>query len=203
MHAEARNHWQPVTDVYQQIIDPAAIASLDGDPQVLIDEARRKERQAAVKAPAGITAITSLYFLRAAVYALFAAKLAISADTEPGGWIVAHCPALIPIGFGGMDSKTLPTTMAETLAVMAVLALGVGIMWMLRWKPILFISVALSGYYITHIVLSYLKIADLGDPALFGPTQIDLVVVEGALNLLTFLFIALYPDLKHKFQRQY
>lgn len=200
---EARNHWQPVTDVYQEIIDPVTVANLDGDPMTLIEAARRARRMTEARTPFGITAITAVFLLRGAIYALFAAKLASSSDAILSSWIVAHCPVLVPIAFGAMDPKTLPTTMAEALAVMAVLSLGIGIMWMLRWKPILFISLAISGYTIAHIVISYLNIAGLGDPNLFTAQQINLLVVESALSLLTFLYIALYPNLKKQFQRHF
>jgi hypothetical protein len=89
--------------------------------------------------------------------------------------------------------------MAEALGVMAVLSLGLGLMWLLRWVPILFISVAFSGYVIGYFAVSYFNIAGLGNPNLFSSTQIDLIVVEGALNVLTFLYIVLYPNLKRIF----
>jgi hypothetical protein len=203
MHAEARNQWQPVTDVYQQIIDPVAVSQLDGDPTLLIQETRRKREMAEAKVPVGITAITGLFFVRAAIYALFAAKLVASPDSDLTSWITAHCPALIPITFGSPDPKTLPTTMAEALGVMAVLSLGIGLLWLIRWLPILFISVAFAGYFLLHIGLSFFNLAPLGDPNLFGSGQIDLVVVEGALSLLTFFFICLYPNLKSSFQRKF
>ncbi len=76
-------------------------------------------------------------------------------------------------------------------------------MWLLRWVPILLVSVAFSGYVIAHFVISYFNIAGLGDPNLFGSVQIDLIVIEGALNLLIFLYIALYPNLKKTFHRQF
>jgi hypothetical protein len=200
---EARNQWHPVTDVYQQIVDPVTVASLEGDPIKLVEAARLARSRAEGKVPFGITAITFIYFLRTAIYALFAAKLLAASDSELATWITSRCPALIPIGLGTVDRKALPTTMAEALGVMAVLSLGIGLMWLLRWKPILFISVAFSGYVIAHIAISYFAIGGLGDPNLFGSEQIDLVVVEGAINLLIFLYIALYPDLKHSFRRNF
>ncbi|MGP8251203.1 MAG: hypothetical protein ACLQHF_04165 [Terracidiphilus sp.] len=200
---EARNQWQPVTEVYQQIIDPVSASQIEADPMTLVNAVRRARSMTEAKAPFGISAITAIYFLRAAIYSLFAVKLVASSDSDLGGWIIGRCPALIPIALGGVDHKKLPTTMAEALGVMAVLSLGIGLMWLLRWKPILFISVAFSGYVIAHLVVSYFNIAGLGDPNLFGPSQIDLVVVEGALNLLIFFYIALYPNLKNTFQRQF
>jgi hypothetical protein len=200
---EARNNqWQPVTEVYQQIIDPAQASQIDVDPMTLVNAIRQARSKAEAKAPFGITAITAIYFLRAAIYALFAARLAAPSDSDAGTWILNHCPALIPIGLGTVDHKKLPTTMAEVLGVMAVLSLGIGLMWLLRWVPILFISVAFSGYVIAHFVISYFNIAGLGDPSLFGSEQINLVVIEGALNLLIFFYIALYPNLKNSFQRK-
>jgi hypothetical protein len=200
---EARNNqWQPVTEVYQQIIDPAQASQIDADPMTLVNAIRQARSKAEAKAPFGITAITGIYFIRAAIYALFAARLVAPNDSDAGTWIMNHCPALIPIGLGTVDHKKLPTTMAEVLGVMAVLSLGIGIMWLLRWKPILFISVAFSGYVIAHFVISYFNIAGLGDPNLFGSEQLDVLVVEGALNLLIFFYIALYPNLKNTFQRK-
>ena len=200
---DARNHWQPVTDVYQQIIETAAVASLDGDPMVLIEAARRANKKTEVRVPFGISAIATLFMLRAAVYGLFAAKLLLSPSSEIGYWITAHCPVLIPIGFGKMDSKALPTTMAEALGVMAVLSLGIGLLWILHWKPVLIVSLALSGYTLVHIAISYFGMSGLGDPNLFAPQQIDLLVVEGALSVLTFFFIALYPNLKQHFHNHF
>jgi len=200
---EAGNHWQPVTEIYQEIVEQVPASHFDADPMTLVKQARRARAQAEVKVPFGITAITGLYFIRAAIYGLFAAKLVTSSGSALEGWIVAHCPALIPLALSSADPKTLPTTMAEALAVMAVLSLGLGLMWLLRWKPILFISIGMSGYFLAHIAISYYNIAGLGDPYLFTPTQLDLVVVEGALNLLIFLYIALYPGLKRSFQRQF
>jgi hypothetical protein len=200
---EARNQWQPVTDLYQQIVDPVTVASLDADPVKLVEAVRRARSMSEGKVPFGITAITFVYFLRAAIYALFAAKLVAASDSELATWITFRCPALIPIGLGTVDRKSLPSTMAEVLGVMAVLSLGIALMWLLRWIPILFISVAFSGYVIAHIAISYFNIGGFGDPNLFASAQIDLVVVEGALNLLIFLYIALYPDLKHSFRRNF
>ena len=200
---EERNQWQPVTEVYQQVIDPQQAANIDSDPMTLVNAVRHARSMTEGKVPFGITAITASYFFRAAAYALFAAKLMSPASSELTTWITAHCPSLIPIGLGGVDHKALPTTMAEALGVMAVLSLGLGLMWLLRWKPILFISVAFSGYVLAHFVISYYSVAGLGDPNLFGSAQIDLIVVEGALNLLIFLYVALYPNLKKSFQRQF
>ena len=169
----------------------------------LVHAVRHARSMAEGKVPSGITAITASYFLRAAIYALFAVKLAVGPDSEITTWIVSRCPALIPVGLGSVDHKKLPTTMAEALGVMAVLCLGIGIMWLLRWVPILFISLAFSGYVMAHFVISYFNIAGLGDPNLFGSVQIDLIVIEGALNLLIFLYIALYPNLKKTFHRQF
>ncbi len=199
---EARNQWQPVTEVYQQIIDPAQASQIDADPMTLVNAIRQARSMAEGKVPLGLTIITTFYFLRAAIYALFAARLVAPSDSDAGTWIMNHCPALIPIGLSTVDHKKLPTTMAEVLGVMAALSLGIGLMWLLRWKPILFISVAFSGYVIAHFVISYFNIAGLGDPGLFGSEQIDLVVIEAALNLLIFLYIALYPNLKDAFQRK-
>ncbi|MFZ0305938.1 MAG: hypothetical protein WAL75_24850 [Terracidiphilus sp.] len=200
---DARNQWQPVTEVYQQIIDPAAASQIDADPMTMVNAIRHARSLTEGKVPIGITAITAMYFLRAIIYTLFAVKLVAASDSNIASWITSRCPALIPIGLGGVDHKALPTTMAEVLGVMAALCLAIGLMWLLRWKPILFISVAFSGYVIVHFVISYFNLAGLGDPNLFGSAQIDLVVVEGALNLLVFLYIALYPNLKNSFQRQF
>ena len=200
---EARNQWHPVTDVYQQIADPVTVASLDADPIKLVEAVRRARSLAEGKVPFGITAITFIYFLRTAIYALFAAKLVAASDSDLATWITSCCPALIPLSLGAVDRKKLPTTMAEALGVMAVLSLGIAIMWLLRWKPILFISAAFSGFVIVHFVISYFNIGGFGDPNLFGSAQLDLVVAEGALNLLIFFYIALYPDLKHSFQRRF
>jgi hypothetical protein len=200
---EVRNQWQPVTEVYQQIIDPVSASQIEDDPMTMVNAVRHARSMAEGKVPFGITAITASYFMRAAIYALFAAKLIAPTSSEITSWIVSRCPALIPIGLGGVDHKKLPTTMAEALGVMAVLSLGIGLMWLLRWKPILFISVLFSGYVIAHFVISYFNIAGLGDPGLFGSAQIDLVVAEGAINLLIFLYVALYPKLKQSFQRQF
>jgi len=200
---EARNQWQPVTEVYQEIIDPATAAKIDVDPMTMVRAVRRARSLTEGKVPFGVTAITALYFLRAAIYGLFAAKLVTGADSNIASWIISRCPALIPISLSSVDHKQLPTTMAEALGVMTVLSLGIGLMWLLRWKPILFISVAFSGYILAHFAISYFNIAGFGDPNLFGPVQIDLIVVEGALNLLTFLYVALYPNLKNSFQRQF
>jgi hypothetical protein len=199
---EARtNQWQPVTEVYQHVVDPALAAPADDDPMTLVNAVRHARSMTEGKVPFGITAITAMYFLRAAIYALFAARLVAPNESDPSTWLTTHCPALIPISLGAVDPKTLPTTMAEALGVMAVLSFGLGLMWLLRWKPILFISVAFSGYVIAYFVVSYFNIAGLGNPALFTTTQIDLIVAEVALNLLTFLYIALYPNLKNTFHR--
>jgi hypothetical protein len=200
---EARNQWQPVTEVYQQVIDTAQAGTLDVDPMTLVNAVRQARSLAEGKVPFGITAITAIYFLRAAIYSLFAVRLVTGADSESTSWIISRCPALIPIGLGGVDHKKLPTTMAEVLGVMAVLSLGIGLMWLLRWKPILFISVAFSGYVIAHFVISYFNLAGLGDPNLFGSAQLDIIVIEGAINLLIFFYVALYPNLKKTFQRQF
>jgi hypothetical protein len=196
---EARNQWQPVTEIYQQILDPSA--RVEDDPMILVNAARHARSQAEGKTPFGITAITGIYFLRAAVYALFAAKLLASADSTLGGWITVHCPSLIPLSLSTANTKTLPTTMAEAMGVMAVLSLGMGLLWLIRWKPILFISVAFAGYFMVHVALSYMHVAGLGDPNLFGAEQIDILVIDGAMNLLTFFFIILYPNLKNSFRR--
>jgi hypothetical protein len=200
---EARNQWQPVTEVYQQIIDPAAASQIDVDPMEMVNAVRRARSKVEGKTPFGITALTAVYFLRAAIYSMFAAKLVLGADSDIASWIIARCPALIPFALGNTDHKKLPTTMAEILGVMAVLSLGIGLMWLLRWVPILFISVAFSGYMIAHFAFSYFNIAGLGDPNLFGSVQLDLIVIEGALSLLTLLYICLYPNLKQSFQRKF
>ena len=198
---DARNNWQPVTDVYQEIANPASASPVDDDPMTLVNAVRQARSMAQGKVPFGITAITGLYFIRAAIYGLFAAKL-VSSDGNSFSWITLHAPALIPITLSA-DPKTLPTTMAEALAVMAILSLGMGILWLLRWKPILFISVALAGYYIAHVVLSFFNVAGLGDPNLFGSEQLNILVLEGALNLLVFFFVATYPNLKNTFRRDF
>jgi hypothetical protein len=200
---EARNQWQPVTEVYQHIIDPATAAQIEDDPMTMVSAVRHARSMAEGKAPFGMTAITASYFLRAAIYTLFAAKLVVGSDSEIATWIVSHCPALIPISLGGVDHKALPTTMAEVLGVMAVLSFGIALMWLFRWLPVLFISVAFSGYVMAHFVISYFNFAGLGDPNLFGSAQINLIVGEGALNLLICLYIVLYPNLKHSFQRKF
>ncbi|MGD0912460.1 MAG: hypothetical protein ABR928_11220 [Terracidiphilus sp.] len=200
---EARNQWQPVTEVYQQIIDPVAASHIDDDPMTMVNAIRQARSLSEGKVPFGITAITGAYFLRAAVYILFAIKLAASADSDLATWITSHCPALIPLSLGSVDHKKLPTTMAEVLGVMAVLSLGIGVMWLLRWVPILFISIAFSGYVLAYFVISYFNIAGLGNPDLFTGSQIDLIVVEAAINLLIFFFIALYPGLKKSFRRDF
>lgn len=200
---EARNQWQPVTEVYQHVEDPAFAAPVDDDPMTLVNAVRHARSMTEGKVPFGITAITALYFLRSAIYALFAAKLVAPNESDLSIWITAHCPALIPISLGAVDHKKLPTTMAEALGVMAVLSFGIALMWLLRWVPILFISVAFSGYVIAYYAVSYFNIAGLGNPTLFTSAQIDLIVVEGALNVLTFLYIALYPKLKNTFHRDF
>lgn len=200
---EAGNQWRPVTEVYQQIVDPVAAAHIESDPMTLVESVRRARTLTEGKVPFGISAITFVYFLRAAIYALFSAKLIASSDSDLATWIISRCPALIPLSLGAVDRKKLPNTMAEALGVMAVLSLGLGLMWLLRWRPILFVSVAFSGYVIAFFAISYFKVGGFGDPNLFGAAQLDLVVAEGALNLLIFLYIALYPDLKHSFRRNF
>jgi hypothetical protein len=63
--------------------------------------------------------------------------------------------------------------------------------------------VALAGYYIAHVVLSFFNVAGLGDPNLFGSDQLDILVLESALNLLIFFFVATYPNLKNTFRRDF
>jgi hypothetical protein len=200
---DVRNQWQPVTEVYQQIIDPAQASQLDADPMTLVNAVRHARSMAEGKVPLGITAITTFYFLRAAIYALFAARLVAPTEHESDAatWIISRCPSLIPFSLATVDHKKLPTTMAEVLGIMAVLSLGIGLMWLFRWKPILFISVAFSGLIIAHFVISYFNIGGLGDPNLFSNSQLDVIVIEGALNLLVFFYIALYPNLKDAFKR--
>ena len=198
---EARNNqWEPVTEVYQHVDDPAAASSID-DPMAMVNAVRRARIEAEGKAPFGNSAITGLYFLRAAIYALFAARLLAPANSNLIFWIQIHCPALIPFSLSSVEQKKLPTTMAEVLGGMAVLCLALGLMWLFRWIPVLFISLAVSGYLIAHLVVSYFNIAGLGDSSLFDPTQINIVVIDGALNLLIFFYIILYPKLADTFRR--
>jgi hypothetical protein len=200
---EARNQWQPVTEVYQQIIDPTQLSQIDADPMTLVNAVRHARSMAEGKAPLGMTAITAFYFLRAAIYSLFVARLIAPSESDAGSWIVSRCPALIPFSLASVEHKKLPTTMAEVLGVMAVLSLGIGLMWLFRWKPVLFISVAFSGYVLAYFAISYFNVAGLGNLNLFGSEQINLIVIEAALNLLIFLYIALYPNLKISFRREY
>lgn len=196
---EVTNKWQPVTDVYQEISDTT---TFDADPMTLVKAVRHARSMAEVKAPIGISLITGLYFLRAAIYALFAAKLVASSDSDLSGWLMVHCPALVPFTLG-TDPKTLSTSMATALGVMAVISIGMGFLWTMRWKPALFISVALCGFYMVHVLVSYMGIVPLGDPRLFSSEQLDILVLESALNLLVFLFIAGYPNLKNSFRRDF
>ena len=198
---EITNKWQPVTDVYQEVTDAAS--PVDADPMTLVNAIRHARSLAEGKTPIGITLITGLYFLLGAIYALFTAKLVAAADSDLAAWLMLHCPALVPITLG-TDAKTLPTHMATALAVMAALSVAMGLLWLIRWKPVLFISVALAGFYLVHILVSYMGIAaPLGDPNLFGADQLDILVFESALNLSVFFFVACYPNLKKSFKRDF
>jgi hypothetical protein len=217
--AQPVNRWQPITDVYQQEAEVFAPPAVTQPPKpVPVPVSQRDLPKSSV--PMSLHIITGLFFLRALVYFILGGKLATDPDSDFSQRLVSLSGILVPFTVSHRHPEMFVKLIGEALLVLATISLVVGILWLVRWWVIRWVTMCYSGGMVLRIVIRNFAGAAAGvhtgplgnqiyysgstSGIMMGLSSDEITAVllfTCALNLLIFCYLAFYPGVSEAFEK--
>jgi hypothetical protein len=215
------NRWQPITDVYQQEAEgKAPTAPVQPPKPAPVPTSQRDMPKSIV--PLSLNIITGLFFLRALVYFILGGKLVSDPDSDFAQRLVSLSGVMVPFSISHRHPEMFVKLVGEALLVVAGLSLIVGILWLVRWWVIRWVTMCYAGGMVLRVAIRYFAGAaagvhtgPLGSEAYsagafsglamgFSSDEITaLLFFSCAINLIIFGYLAFYPGVKQAFERTY
>lgn len=213
------NRWQPITDIYQQEAEAFAPPPVALPPKpVPVPVSQRDLPKSSV--PISLHIITGLFFLRALVYFILGGKLATDPDSGFSQWFVSMSDIMVPFTISHRHPEMFVKLVGQALLALAALSLIVGILWLVRWWVIRWVTMCYAGGMVARVAIKFFAGAASGVQT--GPLGTNLVgggrfsglamglssdeftavlLFSCAINLLIFCYLAFYPGVSEAFEK--
>lgn len=199
---ENPNLWHPVTEEYQHPENLSVAAVIEPDKSVGQDADQKAEPRRKSAAPVGLAVITWYYFVRAAVYLIFASVVLASPDSDFAAWLVNHSRILIPYTMvRHAERDVFLSVVAVGFGAVGLLSVVIGVMWLVRYWRIRWITMFYAGAMLARTSIFFLsdKAAGLATP--LTDLQSQQLGLGCAVNLLLLGYLAFYPGVAQEFER--
>jgi hypothetical protein len=216
------NRWQPITDLYQQEAEGIASPAVAVQPPkpVPVPVSQRDLPRSSV--PMSLNIITGLFFLRALIYFILGGKLVSAPDSEFSQRLVSLSGVMVPFTVNQRQPEMFVKLVGEAMLAVAVLSLLVGILWLVRWWVIRWVTMCYSGGMVLRVAIRYFAGAaagihggPLGSQAYSAGAYSGLAMglssdqitamlfFSCAINLIIFSYLAFYPGVKEAFEKSF
>lgn len=217
--AQPVNRWQPITDIYQQepeVFAPPPVTQAPKPVPVPVNQRDLPKRVV----PMSLHVITGLFFFRALVYFILGGKLATDPDSDFSQRLVSLSDVLVPFSVSQRHPEMFVKLIGQALLVLAALSLIVGIMWLVRWWVVRWVTMCYAGGMVLRFGIKFFAGAASGVHT--GPLGTNMVgggrfsglamglssdemtaalLLSCAINLLIFCYLAFYPGVSEAFEK--
>jgi hypothetical protein len=184
---EPVNHWQPVTLEYQQELP---LFNQERLPR------RRRAGQAAESAPrdlpTGITCVSWFYILAAGIYFVFGSVLLSDPASNLASLLIGYFRVVLPLPAGATEGVPLDNMLAEAFFVMAMLSATIGVMWLVRFRPVRWITLAYAGGAVVRCAYYFLNQKGAAHATWLAFRQDQVWLAAAGIDALIFCYVAFY-----------
>jgi hypothetical protein len=193
---EPVNHWQPVTTEYQRELPAIHPERAQFGQKTGWTAERRSNSDAPAELPIGITCVAWFYVLAAGFYFVFGSVLLSYPSSDFAAQLIGYFRIVLPLPVGVADGVPLDNLLAEAFFVMAMASASVGVMWMVRFRPVRWVTLCYAGGSLMRC--AYYFLYNQGAAALtLRQTQVWLAL--SAIDALIFCYVAFYAGIERVF----
>jgi hypothetical protein len=189
---EPVNHWHPVTTEYEHELPPVFKPELLTFRRKLRWPRQARDAQNVPLAlPTGITCVSWFYILAAGAYFVFGSVLLASPASDFAALLIDYFRKVIPLPAGVADGVPLDNMLAEAFFAMAMVSATIGVMWLVRYRPVRWLTLGYAGGELLRF--AYYFLSDKGVHATeltLRQSQVWLAV--SFLDTLIFCYLAFY-----------
>lgn len=196
------NHWQPVTMEYQLELAPPAEARSGRRKKINLTAARRDLQRAARELPVGITCVSWFYILAAIAYFAFGSVLLSYPSSQVAALLISQSRILVPFPMSGTYGVPPDNMLAEALFVMAMASGAIGVLWLLRYRPVRWITLCYAGGSLICYACYFYFLKDHGAAHVGALTlrQTQAWMAASVLDALIFFYVAFYSGVGRVFK---
>jgi hypothetical protein len=194
------NRWQPVTNEYQTELVPLQDSRSWRRKKFNWRADASTRGHAEGKALLGAACITWFYFLSAAVYFLCASMLLSYPFSRTAAQLIKQSQTLLPFPIHGMQGLPTGNTLSEAFFFMAVASAVLGVLWLVRFRPVRWITLCISGISLVRSAEIAMRERGPVHSASFTLGGQRALYLSLAVNALIFLYVALYPGVDRAFR---
>lgn len=181
------NHWQPVTAEYQD-----ELPLFQQDRLSLRRRAGRAGAGAAPRElPAGITCVSWFYLLAAGFYFVFGSVLLSDPSSNFASQLISYFRVVIPLPAGLADGVPLDNVLAEAFFLLAMLSATTGVLWLVRFRPVRWITLCYAGGEALWCAYYFLNNGGTHAGLLTAP-QCQIWLAVSCIDALIFCYVAFY-----------
>jgi hypothetical protein len=197
---EPVNHWRPVTDEYQQEL-PAFNPDLSPFREkfgwLAVGQAKKSVSR---ELPTGITCVSWFYLLAAGAYFVFGSVLLSSPASNLATLLISYFRVVVPLPAAVTEGMPLDSTLAEAFFVMAMVSATIGVMWLVRFRPVRLLTLCYSGGALIRCAYYFLDQKGAGHTALLTLQQSQLWLAMSAIDAMIFCYVAFYASVQRVFR---
>jgi hypothetical protein len=196
---EPVNHWQPVTTEYQRDL-PAFNPELSLLREKLRWPADRQAKNNTQRElPTGITCVAWFYILAAGAYFVFGSVLLSSPASNFAALLIGYFRAVVPFPPGVVEGVPLDNMLAETFFVLAMLSATIGVMWLVRFRPVRWITLCYAGGAVVRCAYSFLAERGTAHATVLALRQDQIWLAASIVDALIFCYVAFYSGAERVF----
>jgi hypothetical protein len=196
---EPVNHWQPVTSQYQHELPRFIHQPSPRRQWITPARAGRALGRSEPELSTGVACVSWFYILAAGFYFIFGSVLLSAPSSNFAALLINYFRIVIPLPIGVADGIPLDSLLAEAFFLLAMVSASVGVMWLVRFRPVRWITLGYAGAALVRSAYYFLD--DRGAPATaLTSSQIAIWLVVSLLDALVFCFVAYSSSVERAFE---
>jgi hypothetical protein len=199
MIVEPVNHWEPVTNEYQHELVPLVEERPSHARTISRTVAGQVTEPVARELPVGVSCLSWFYFFSAGAYFIFGSILLSFPSSNLSALLTRQFRVVVPLLMGDLGGVPVGNMLAESLFVMAMLSASLGVMWLLRYRAVQWITLCYAGGALISQALYLLNDRAAALSAL-APEQRHVLLAAFVVNGLIFCYAAFHPDVDQAFE---
>ena len=194
------NRWQPVTNEYQSELAPLQDTR----------SRRKKKFNQHANDPArsraeggssfGAACITWFYFLSASAYFCCASMLLSYPFSGVAAQLIKESRTLLPFPIHSVQGLPTGNTLSEAFFFVAVASAILGVLWLIRFRPVRWITLCISGISLVRGAEIVMRERGPIHSASFTLGGQRALYLSLAVNALIFLYVAVHPGADRAFR---